>query len=273
MRRCIFLLLLLLPAGLCAQKNGERILSFHSAITVNADGSMAVREAIAVNATGSRIRHGIYRDFPTTYRDRLGNNVITDFDVLAVERDGQPESWHSQTQANGVRVYFGDKNTFVPPGRHQYAFTYQTRRQLGFFADHDELYWNVTGNGWIFPIDAASATVSLPSGIPQEKIELTGYTGREGSREQALESEIELGLQATFQTTRRLAPGEGLTIVAGWPKGFVHQPTASEQLVYKLHDNRNLLVAIVGVCLLIFYYLVVWFRVGRAPQKGVIMPR
>ena len=273
MRRLTFLLLLLLPAGLRAQQAGEHILSFHSDINVYGDSSMVVRETIVVNAAGNRIRHGIYRDFPTNYRDRLGNNVVVDFDVLAVERDGQPESWRTQPQTNGVRVYFGDKNSLVPVGRHEYAFAYQTRRQLGFFADHDELYWNVTGNRWIFPINEASATVTLPPGVPQDKIELTGYTGRQGSREQALQSAIEPGPQATFATVRRLGAYEGLTIVVGWPKGFVHEPTASERFGYELHDNRNLLVGIVGVLLLLAYYLVVWFQVGRDPQKGVIMPR
>jgi len=273
MRRLIFLFLLLLPACLRAQQVGERILSFHSDINVYGDSSMVVRETIVVNAAGSRIRHGIYRDFPTSYRDRFGNRVVVDFEVLAVERDGQPESWRSEPQVNGVRLYFGSKNQLVAPGRHEYAFTYQTRRQLGFFADHDELYWNVTGNGWIFPIDEASATVTLPGGVPQDRIELTGYTGRQGSREQALRSAIEPGPRATFEAARRLGAGEGLTIVVGWPKGFVTEPTASERLGCMLNDNRSLLVGVAGVLVLLLYYLGVWFRVGRDPQRGVIMPR
>ena len=31
--------------------------------------------------------------------------------------------------------------------------------------DHDELYWNVTGNAWKFPIDVATATVLLPPNV------------------------------------------------------------------------------------------------------------
>ena len=273
MRRFVLLFLLLFPLGSWAQQTGERILSFHSDITVNANRWMVVSETIVVNATGHRIRHGIYRDFPTSYRDRGGNRVVVDFDVLAVERDGQPESWHAQPQGNGIRVYFGDKNSLVPIGRHEYVFTYQTGRQLGFFPDHDELYWNVTGNGWIFPINQASATVTLPANIPPDKIELTGYTGRQGSREQALRSAVEPGAQAVFAATRPLAAGEGLTIVVGWPKGFVAEPTASERLGYILHDNRNFVVGAAGTLLLLFYYVVVWFRMGRDPQRGVIMPR
>ena len=50
----------------------ERILSFHSDITIDEDGSMTVRETIRVRAQGLKIKRGIYRDFPTTYRDRAG---------------------------------------------------------------------------------------------------------------------------------------------------------------------------------------------------------
>jgi hypothetical protein len=114
MRRVLIAVLLLLPAGLRAQPAGERILSFRSELRVASDGSVVVRENIVVNAAGNRIRHGIYRDFPTVYRDRLGNRVTVDFDVLAVERDGYLESWRSEPQSNGMRLYFGDKNTFVP---------------------------------------------------------------------------------------------------------------------------------------------------------------
>ena len=38
-------------------------------------------------------------------------------------------------------------------GQHRYEITYRTTRQIGFFAEYDELYWNVTGNGWTFPIE------------------------------------------------------------------------------------------------------------------------
>ena len=57
----------------------ERILEFHSEISVATDASMLVDETIRVRAEGDRIRHGIYRDFPTDYRDRFGNRVHVDF--------------------------------------------------------------------------------------------------------------------------------------------------------------------------------------------------
>ena len=70
-RYCLWLLWALF-AGVPAQAD-ERILAYHSDIRIDADGAMTVTETIRVRAEGTNIRRGIYRTFPTTYRDRAGN--------------------------------------------------------------------------------------------------------------------------------------------------------------------------------------------------------
>ena len=65
MKRFILCLLLLPLAAL----GEERILEFRSDILVIEDGWIEVTETIRVQAEGQRIRRGIYRDFPTEYRD------------------------------------------------------------------------------------------------------------------------------------------------------------------------------------------------------------
>ena len=82
-------LLAALPSQARAQAEAqERILAYDSTVSVNADGSLDVEERIRVRAEGSNIRRGIYRDFPTRYRDRYGNRVVVDFTVQSVLRDG-----------------------------------------------------------------------------------------------------------------------------------------------------------------------------------------
>ena len=175
------LLLGVLQAASAAAPPSERILSFDSRIAVNPDAGMLVTETIQVLSTGDQIRRGIFRDFPTTYKDHAGNPYVVDFAVQEIRRDGQPEAWHTETLANGVRVYMGRKEHLLPPGEHTYTLTYRTDRQIGFFKDHDELYWNVTGNGWEFAIDRASASVELPPGVPGLSL-LEAYTGPAGAR-------------------------------------------------------------------------------------------
>ena len=143
----------------------ERILDYHSDVLIKSDGSLMVTEVIRVRAEGNNIRRGIYRDFPTSYKDRHGNNYRVSFNVLDVQRNGSSEAFHTTKLSNGVRVYFGSAERMLPHGVHEYRLRYYTTRQLGFFKDFDELYWNVTGNGWVFPIDRASASIELPGTV------------------------------------------------------------------------------------------------------------
>ena len=69
----------------------ERILSFESDIAVHQEGWIDVTETITVRAEGRQIRRGIYRDFPTRYRDRFGNSVDVSFTPRSVQRNGAPE--------------------------------------------------------------------------------------------------------------------------------------------------------------------------------------
>ncbi len=249
----------------------ERILSFDSRITVNVDASLLVSETIRVRSTGEQIRRGIFRDFPTTYTDRGGNRHTVGFTVQAILRDGNPEDWHTERLANGIRVYMGRKDRLLAPGDHTYTLTYATDRQLGHFRDHDELYWNVTGNGWAFAIEMASATVALPPNAPGPSL-LEAYTGPTGAKGHAYRATSTPAGEAFFKSTQALAPHEGLTIVVGWPKGFVREPSATEKAACFLKDNRTLLAAMIGLVVLLAYYLLVWAAVGKDPAKGTVMP-
>jgi uncharacterized membrane protein YgcG len=251
----------------------EEILDYHSDIRVQKDASLLVRETIRVRSAGRLIKHGIYRDFPTRYQDRLGNHYVITFQVLEARRDGQPENFHLKDLSNGERVYLGNENVLLPPGEYTYTLFYSCNRQLGFFAGHDELYWNVTGNGWVFPILHATALVTLPQNIPTAVLRTEGYTGVQGSRAQNLTSSIEPGMGVAFATTRALLPGEGLTVVVSWPKGYFQEPSRATRFGYFLQDNRSALVGLAGLAILFFYYLVVWLLVGRDPARSSsIMP-
>jgi len=251
----------------------ERILDFHSDITLTADATMLVDETIRVHAEGQQIRHGIYRDFPTDYRDRYGNRVHVDFEPTALTRDGADEPYHTEALSDGVRVYFGSESTLLDPGDYTYVLRYRTTRQLGFFKDHDELYWNVTGNGWDFSIGSASANVALPGSIAPDALRIEAYTGEQGSKGTSYTASADAPSHAVFRTTRPLAPHEGLTIVVGFPKGTIVEPAASERARWFLRDNGGVLVGGAGLVLLWVYYLIQWVRVGRDPKPGVIIPQ
>jgi len=266
LRLCFLVLLAAVPAA--AQT--ERIRSFDSRITVNSDGSMQVVETIAVESAGVDIVHGIYRDFPTRYNDRAGNHYSVLFDVVSVRRDGNSEPYHTEDLSNGVRVYFGSSSYDLPPGNHTYQFAYRTNRQLGFFRDHDELYWNVTGNAWKFPIDMATATVLLPPNVRSQVTDLSGYTGYQGDKGQAYKARDEDG-NPTFRAGN-LAPQQGLTIAVSWPKGLIAEPTAEQKRAWFIADNKSTFVGLAGVIVVFLYYVMIWGMVGKDPAHGTIVP-
>ena len=202
----------------------EKILSYNSDITVEPDASMIVTETITVITEGDLIKHGIYRDFPTHYKDTYGNNYIVDFKIRKILRDSKPDTYRIEDLSDVKRIYIGDKNYYLKNGVHTYSIEYKTNRQIGFFRDHDELYWNVTGNEWAFNIDKASAVVHLPPDISSGEIKCFAFTGSYGSRGNDYNNSKSIST-ATFNTNRILGAREGLTIVVEWPKGFVKEPT------------------------------------------------
>ena len=263
----------LIAQGSAPAPASEQILSFDSDITVNPDSTLLVRETIMVSAMGAKIKQGIYRDFPTHYNDRFGNPYIIHFEFASLERDGQPEDSHLGKISNGLRIYMGKSSKLVPTGQHTYELTYTVNREIGFFPEHDELYWNVTGDGWILPIQEASATVHLPKGIAREAILLDAYTGRQGSAETEYTASADDQSNATFRTLRALGPYEGLTLVARWPKSFVHPPTDDQKRQYFLEDNQAHLIGLVGLIAVLIYFRIMWILVGRDLARSKIVPR
>ena len=270
MKRLIALVLLCLPLAALAD---ERILSFHSDVRVMADGMIEVTETITVRAEGNHIRRGIYRDFPVDYEDRLGNAYRITLEPLAVLRNGEREAFHTVRSGRDVRTYFGRSNRFIEHGVHTYEFRYRANRILGFFEQHDELYWNVTGNNWAFPIDEASATIRLEFDAPRDALLVEGYTGRLGSKAQDYGRFLDDAGNVQFRANNALPPAHGLTVVVGWPKGYVIEPTLADRIGWLLKDNRNLLAALAGLVLLLLYYIPIWIKHGRDPDEGVIVTR
>ncbi len=248
----------------------ERITSFVSDVTVNADASLNVRETISVTAEGDVIKRGILRDFPTIYTDRSGQRVTVGFEVLGVKRDGRAEPYALESLSNGTRIRIGDKDVFLRPGEYRYEISYRTTRQIGFFADYDELYWNVTGNGWTFPIERARVMIRLPEGASiGQHAEYTGRAGVAGSDARAVSAS---GNFYEAETTRRLGPEEGFTVAVNWQKGIVAPPSDSQKLGWWMSDNAGFFALALGLLASAGYFLFAWSRVGRDPEKGTVIP-
>jgi uncharacterized membrane protein YgcG len=270
MLRLVLVALSLFLSGIGAAHALEAIERYDSRIAVAQDGTLTVTETIEVTAEGNQIRRGIYRDFPLTFVDGEGRRREVGFKIVSVRRDGTAEPYHTESIDGGIRIYFGSADRLLEPGRHTYEFTYETTRQIRFFDTHDELYWNVTGTDWAFMIHDVTATVTLPDGF--EAQEIAWFTGPFGATGKDAVGRTE-GNRVHFATTRELAPQEGLTIAVKMPKGTIARPSAAEERLLYLQDNRVLLVSVAAFVLVLIYNVGAWLRVGRDPASGVIVPR
>ncbi|HYR36868.1 MAG TPA: DUF2207 domain-containing protein, partial [Burkholderiales bacterium] len=259
--------------GLClSAAAAEKVVDFHSTIRIGADGVLTVVERIAVEVEGRDIKRGILRDFPTDYRDRFGNRVSVPFELIGVKRDGAPENWSVERLSNGSRIRIGRGDVLLPLGPHIYEISYRTARQIGHFADHDELYWNVNGNGWTFPFDHISAEVLLPERVPAAQIRAEAYTGPQGARGREYQSMIRDGAVG-FTSTATFPPYSGMTIVVGFPKGIVAAPGIFKRAGWLLAQNKGAMAGLVGFALMLGFLYWRWRLVGRDPDAGPKFPR
>jgi hypothetical protein len=253
-----------LVLAVAAPARAERIRDFDVRVTVRPDASFAVEEHIRWDFEGAE-RHGIYREIPIAY-ERPG---AADFHIrLHVDgvTNAQGVAWTAKTTTAGgyVRIRIGDPDRTVS-GVQDYWIRYHVERGILFFDDHDELYWNATGTEWPFPIDHATATVTVPATAASSKIDLACYTGPAGAREQACAGSRTFA-EVDFRATRPLRAREGLTVVVGMPKGTVAAPSAVEQGLWRLLDSgvQWLLLPLAAFAGL----FAIWRGTGRDPKVG-----
>ncbi len=248
----------------------EEIRAFASDVTLRTDGSVLVVETVDVNAEGDQIRRGVYRDIPIVLLGPSGNKIRVGLDVASVTRDGGAELFRVERMGNFQRIWIGDPDQFIGTGSHRYVITYTMDRMARAFADHDELYWNATGNYWDFPIVKSIARVTLPDGAVIS--ELSAYTGVAGSTEQAVTVTRNSDNTATFRTQRELGPGEGMSFAVSFQKGIIALPQGLDALLQEASDLREVWLPVLAVLLLLAYNFGAWWRVGRDPPKGTIIP-
>ncbi|MFA5027589.1 MAG: DUF2207 domain-containing protein [Candidatus Methylomirabilota bacterium] len=266
-RRLLLLGLVLLcawttPAG-AGSPRSLLLERFDADIVVRSDGAVDVSETLQARFTGAW--NGLFRTIPIEYRTPYGMNYTLRLDVTAVtDGAGAPLAYELSRQRayRQIKVWVPGATDAV----RTIVLRYRARQALKFFAEHDELYWNVTGDEWPFPILAASARITLPAGA--SGLRAAAFTGVRGSREQA--AVVALGSGAVrVETTRGLSFREGLTAVVGWDPGLVHRPGRLERAWHLFASNWLL-----GVPVAVFGLMwALWFTRGRDPRRRPIAAR
>lgn len=280
MRSCFLLLVfsIFFMQKSTAKNESDRILHFHSHITIDSNGKITVTENIKIyNGNGGEyssndaIKRGIVREFPTIYTTASGWVHTVPFELLSVKMDNAYEIHLYKKENNGIRIYIGQADKMLSEGIHEYEIKYTTARQIIFHNNKDEFYWNVNGNGWSFEIEKITCDITFPSGA--KIIENDCYTGAQGATDKNCKYILNKNNSITFLTTTPFNSYEGLTIASSIDKGIFTAPTQIENFILFLKDNIALPISILGVLLIFILNFVAWYRYGRDPAMGLVYPQ
>jgi hypothetical protein len=254
---CAAMILLLVTPAAARQL---KIQKFSADIYVLPDSALQVTETIQANFIGSW--NGLYRTIPIQYTTPQGFNytLFVKFEG-ATDAAGQPLKVESSRQRHYLqwKIYVPGATDVV----RTIVLHYRVTNGLKFFQDHDELYWNVTGDEWDVPIENASAHILLPPGVTG--VRALAFTGAYGSRAQNADVQS-ADHTVNVSMLRPLGFHEGLTVVVGWDKGFAKEPGTSELIDQFLESNWPVFFP-VPIFLLMFW---LWYTRGRDPRTGPI---
>jgi uncharacterized membrane protein len=254
---CGLFLYVFLPSCLLAQSRQLRIQKFSSDITVSPDGSVDVTESITFRFQGGPW-HGVYRNIPVEYVGPRGMNYSLFLDLKGItDENGQKLKYESsrERQYRKLKIYIPDADNST----RTISINYIVSDALRFFDDHDELYWNITGDEWNVPIDAASANIVLPTNAAN--IRTNVFTGSFRSKGREAVAEV-VGTGVDVTTTGPLAMHEGLTVAVAFDKGAVHEPSAADRASLYLRSNWPVFLPL-GAFVFMFW---LWWTRGRDPR-------
>jgi uncharacterized membrane protein len=255
----VFTLLLVLCPG-TAHGKSWRVSDFQDQIIVAQDGTAVVTERITLVFEGEF--HGIHRTIPIEYPGPNGTNYELFLTVTSVTDGSGGKLKYDSSTSSGAR----DLKIYIPDAvdaTRTVEITYRVRNGTRFFDDHDEFYWNVTGNDWPVPIDRAAATVRFPA-VAAGSLRAQAFTGVYGSTERDATSSVD-GAQAQFETSNPLPMRGGLTIDVYIPKDILKEPGSLTKFFWFLGGNPIVFLPLVTLAGM----FTLWWYKGRDPDAGI----
>jgi uncharacterized membrane protein len=252
-------LVLLLVFSLPALARSYRVTKFESTIHVEEDGSARIHEQITFAFSGSY--QGIYRTIPVDYPGTAGSNYTLFIKVEQVTDENGNNLKYEKSTSNGtlkLKIYVPgavdvEKNVNI-----EYSSPNATR----FFADHDEFYWNVTGNDWPVPIGHVSADIYFPADATGQ-MKAQAFEGIYGASDHGLASVD--GSVASFSNVRPLALRGGLTADVYLEKGVLHQPSSLARFFRFIRSNPVVTLPLWAFAVM----FPMWWIKGRDPDPGI----
>ncbi|MFA5829321.1 MAG: DUF2207 domain-containing protein [Candidatus Gracilibacteria bacterium] len=268
-------------------QNNWKIPEFKVNMDIYQDGRTFITENIQADFSQEK-HHGIFRYIPLYYND--DQNQKMDLGIyLQTIRDEIGKIWtYDQSYLqDSIYLKIGDANVYLN-SLETYIIDYQVNHAIRYYKDHDEIYWNITGNDWPVAIEHTEASITLPKDLAEKDLKFTCFTGITGSKDQNCTHSIEKaedGSQIFTFKADNLKTLEGLTVAVGFPKGVINEiapvPYQSDSYYQGSSNGDNtpnwtmiFLEIFVLPFLLSIIYTILWFKNGRDPKadKTAIMP-
>ncbi|OGG14750.1 hypothetical protein A2773_04005 [Candidatus Gottesmanbacteria bacterium RIFCSPHIGHO2_01_FULL_39_10] len=254
----------------------EKIDNYSAEITINKDGTINVSEKIDYDFEDLE-RHGIFRTIPSIKTNQQGKKFRLEIDNISI-KDSDGNSYNFTKSYEGdkddLQLKIGDPDKTIT-GLHTYIIDYQVSGAITYFSDHDELYWNITGNDWGVPLYQTSVAIKLPENLPEVDVQMDCFTGVVGSTEKLCQSTYADG-KVTITTSNILNAGEGLTAVVGFPKNIVAVLEPREVISFWETPLGKIIfwvLLIIGLLIGLFWYIIYplkivykWYKYGRDPK-------
>ncbi len=234
-----------------------RITHFDDELNVHQDGTMTVREHLMVSFEGQF--HGIYRDIPIQYPGPHGSNYTLFLNITGVT----DESGHKLKYDSSVQGDYRHLKIYIPDAvnaSRNVNIEYTVKNAIRWFDDHDELYWNITGNDWPVPIDQVSASILFPPGTVNN-LRAQAFSGVYGAQEQNATVVVN-GNLVKVQSSEPLSMREGVTADVYITKGVLTEPSKLTFAIWFLRSNGIVLLPLWAFIVMFFF----WWTKGRDPH-------
>lgn len=256
---------LLVPSLAFADVNDFTVTDFtadYYLTNVDRQGQMRIVEKIAVDFAD--FNHGILRAIPESYKGQPLNIHITSVSSAS----GAPASYTTYGQNGNKVLKIGDPNRTVT-GAQEYTIDYTMQNVIGFYGDHDELYWNVNGTQWDQPFTSVISRLHVPAGLRLSAQTPRCFVGGYGSTDNSCIITVDNGVVTA--SVRDLGPGTTLTFVTGFAKGYFQPASWLDRVRDYAPDALMFAVPLVLIGGAGFLW---WLKRGRdARGTGVIIPQ
>jgi len=263
------------------EQPGDEILSFQSEILLHPDSTLTVTETIEVqDKPGGAVLECFKRVLSGRATLRHSGTSIRSaapsYRLLAVLKNGDPAHYSTEKDSWGDQtICIGAQDGPLKEGTHVFMIIYMTDYRFMELYDHDELFFDVTGQYLGMPVKKAFATVCLPKGA--NLIFADGYAGpRERKYFTTQVREAEGADEVQYTVTRPLKTEMAFQVSVAFTKGAA-RPDLIRRIGYLDREAGHIFSAIAifmaGLVVVIFYFIMVWSKVGKDPERRPAPPQ